>query len=68
MAVPKFCNEHTMIGSNRWQKHDLETLLDLVSSGRLAPVIDKVLPLGESAEGERLLENREVVGKVLLQP
>ena len=60
--------EHTIIGSDGWQKDDLKILLDLVASGRLAPVIDKVLPLEQTAEGERLLEDREVVGKVLLKP
>jgi len=60
--------EHTLIGSNGWHKDDLKILLDLVAAGRLAPVIDKVLPLEETAEGERLLEDREVVGKVLLKP
>ena len=60
--------EHTMIGSDGWLKEDLATLLALVADGRLAPVIDKVLPLEQTAEGERLLEEREVVGKVLLKP
>jgi alcohol dehydrogenase len=60
--------EHTLIGSNGWQKDDLEILLDLVARGRLVPVIDKMLPLEEAGEGERLLEDREVVGKVLLKP
>jgi alcohol dehydrogenase len=60
--------EHTMIGSDGWLKEDLATLLGLVADGRLAPSIDKVLPLEETAEGERLLEDREVVGKVLLKP
>lgn len=60
--------EHTMIGSNGWEKEDLRILLELVADGRLAPVIDKVLPLEDTAEGERLLEDREVVGKVLLKP
>ena len=60
--------EHTLIGSNGWHKDDLKILLDLVADGRLVPVIDKVLPLEETAEGERLLEDREVVGKVLLKP
>jgi alcohol dehydrogenase len=60
--------EHTLIGSNGWHTEDLKTLLDLVSSQRLLPIIDKVLPLEETAEGERLLEEREVVGKVLLKP
>jgi alcohol dehydrogenase len=57
-----------MIGSDGWEKADLETLLAMIGAGRLAPVIDRVLPLEQTAEGERLLENREVVGKVLLKP
>jgi alcohol dehydrogenase len=60
--------EHTLIGSNGWEKSDLEILLGLVQSGRLLPIIDKVLPLEQTREGERLLEDREVVGKVLLKP
>lgn len=60
--------EHTMIGSNGWTADDLRTLLDHVASGRLDPVIDRVLPLEQAAEAERLLEDREVVGKVLLRP
>ncbi len=60
--------EHTMIGSDGWLREDLLRLLDLVAGGRLAPLIDKVLPLEETAEGERLLEDREVVGKVLIKP
>ena len=60
--------EHAMIGSNGWQTEDLRTLLELVASGRLAPVIDRVLPLDKTAEAERLLEDREIFGKVLIRP
>jgi alcohol dehydrogenase len=60
--------EHTMIGSDGWLKEDLTTLLGLVADGRLSPAIDRVLPLEETARGESLLENREVVGKVLIKP
>jgi alcohol dehydrogenase len=60
--------EHTMIGSNGWTKDDLHTLLDLVASRKLLPVIDKVLSLEQAAEAEQLLEDRQVVGKVLLRP
>ena len=60
--------EHTMIGSDGWLKEDLATLLELVADGRLSPVIDRVLPLKETAFGEGLLERREVVGKVLIKP
>lgn len=60
--------EQTMVGSNGWARSDLQTLLDLGASGKLLPVIDKVLPLQESAEAERLLEDREAFGKILLKP
>jgi alcohol dehydrogenase len=60
--------EHTMIGSDGWQTEDLRALLDWVASGHLQPVIDRVLPLEQTAEAERLLEDREVVGKVLIRP
>jgi alcohol dehydrogenase len=60
--------EHRYIGSNGWAVSDLEALLGLIRDGRLKPVIDRVLPLDAAAEGERLLEDREVVGKVLLKP
>jgi NADPH:quinone reductase-like Zn-dependent oxidoreductase len=35
-------------------------------SGRLRPVVDRVLPWTEVAEAHRLLEAREVFGKVVL--
>jgi alcohol dehydrogenase len=60
--------EQTLIGSDGWMKEDLATLLELVAVGQLAPVIDRVLPLEEAAQAERLLEDREVVGKVLIKP
>lgn len=60
--------EHLMIGSNGWSRDDLVALLDLIAAGKLDPVIDKILPLEETAEAERMLEEREVVGKVLIRP
>jgi alcohol dehydrogenase len=60
--------EHRYVGSNGWSVADLAALLGLIEDGRLKPVIDRVLPLAQAAEGERLLEEREVIGKVLLKP
>jgi alcohol dehydrogenase len=60
--------EHRVLGSNGWTPDDLTTLLGLIACGRLEPVVDRVLPLADTAEGERLLEDREVFGKVLIQP
>ena len=55
-------------GSDGWRRSDLVSLINAVSSGIIKPIIDKVLPLEETAEGHRLLEEREVFGKVIIQP
>jgi alcohol dehydrogenase len=55
-------------GSNGWRRDDLERLIELVRRGRLKPEIDRVLPLERAAEGLRLLEAREVMGKVVIEP
>ena len=60
--------EQELIGSNGWSEAGLVALMELIAAGRLTPVIDKILPLEETAEAERLLEDREVFGKVLLKP
>lgn len=60
--------ELKILGSNSWARDDLKALLGYIAEGRLKPVIDKVLPLEESAEALRLIEEREVIGKVILAP
>jgi alcohol dehydrogenase len=49
-------------------RDDLNTLLDLISSGKLKPVIDRELSLLEANEAFRLLEDRIVFGKVIVTP
>ena len=60
--------EHSIIGSDGWTRDDVLALLGMVESGRLEPVIDRVFPLEEIHEAERLLEDREVFGKVVVTP
>jgi alcohol dehydrogenase len=60
--------ELQILGSNGWTTDDLVTLLGLVETRRLVPVIDRVLPLAETREGLRLLADREVIGKVVVVP
>jgi NADPH2:quinone reductase len=38
----------------------------LIAAGRVAPVIDRALPLTQAAEAHRLLEAGQVVGKIVL--
>ncbi|TCT06130.1 zinc-binding dehydrogenase [Aquabacter spiritensis] len=60
--------ELKILGSNSWAREDLVALLDHVAKGELKPVIDRVLPLDQSAEALRLIEEREVIGKVIVAP
>jgi NADPH:quinone reductase-like Zn-dependent oxidoreductase len=60
--------ELQVIGSNSFYDDDLQALMGLIAGGKMKPVIDKVLPLEQAAEGLRLIESREVFGKVVLTP
>jgi NADPH:quinone reductase-like Zn-dependent oxidoreductase len=60
--------ELRIIGSNSFYDDNLKALMDLIAQGRMKPVIDKVLPLEEAREGLRLIQDREVIGKVVVSP
>jgi len=60
--------ELKIIGSNSFYEEDLVALMAMIQQGTLAPVIDAVLPLERAMEGLRLIETREVFGKVVVRP
>ena len=60
--------EQNLLGSNGWRRSDITTLIDLAARGTLVPVIDRVMPLAEVHEAERLMEERDVFGKIVLVP
>jgi alcohol dehydrogenase len=60
--------ELKIIGSNSFYEEDLTGLMDLILGGKMKPAIDKVLPLEQAVEGLRLIEDREVFGKVIVTP
>jgi len=45
-----------------------DKIRDLIQQGAMKPVIDETLPLERAAEGLRLIENRQVFGKVVVTP
>lgn len=61
-----FFRQLEVIGSTMGSQTDLLEVLDLLFSGRLHPVVDSVLPLEQAATAHRLIEGREVFGKVVL--
>jgi len=60
--------EINIVGSNSFYDDDLKGLMQLIQDGKMRPVIDKVLPLEQAAEGLRMIRDREVVGKVVVAP
>jgi len=60
--------ELKIIGSNSFYDEDLKGLMDLIQQGKMKPVVDKVLPLEQAREGLRLIQDREVIGKVVVTP
>ncbi len=63
-----FSKSIALLGAFMGCKADLLEILAHVAAGRLRAVVDRCLPLAECAEGHRLLERREVFGKIVLAP
>jgi NADPH:quinone reductase-like Zn-dependent oxidoreductase len=57
----------SILGSTMGSLAELHEVMKFVAEGRLRPVIDRVLPLSEVAEGHRLLEAREAFGKIVFE-
>ena len=60
--------ELKVIGSNSFYDENLRALLSQIERGELTPAIDRVLSLEQAAEGLRLIRDREVLGKVVVNP
>jgi NADPH:quinone reductase-like Zn-dependent oxidoreductase len=60
--------ELKIMGSNSFYDDNLAALMQMIAEGKMKPVIDKVLPLEEARDGLRLIEDREVIGKVVVVP
>jgi NADPH:quinone reductase-like Zn-dependent oxidoreductase len=60
--------ELQIIGSNSFYDDNLKALMQMIQEGKFKPVIDKQLPLDQAREGLRLIQDREVIGKVVVTP
>ncbi len=60
--------EVNILGSNGWRRDDIEWILTAVSEKRFDPCVDRVFPLAEAVEAMRTLEDRRILGKVIVTP
>jgi len=58
--------EYTIIGSNGWRRADHEKMLELIAERRIVPTIDRIVPMREIVPVMHDLEERRVLGKVVL--
>ncbi len=63
-----FWRQLSILGSTLASKARLPAVLELLATGRLKPVVDRVLRLEDIAEAHRRLESRASFGKVVLAP
>jgi NADPH:quinone reductase-like Zn-dependent oxidoreductase len=63
-----FSRQLSLLGSYMGTKVELLEAAGFFFAGRLAPLIDAVLPLAEAAAAHRRLEQGEVAGKLVLTP
>ena len=61
-----FFRQIEILGSTMGSKGSLFAILEHVKAGRLKPVVDRVMPLWDAQEAHRVLEARQVFGKVVL--
>jgi len=57
----------SILGSTMGSLSELHEIMKEVEAGHLHPVVDRVLPLAAVAEAHRLLEERRLFGKVVLE-
>src|SRR5437868_11577401 len=60
--------ELRITGSNSFYDDNLQALMQFIQDATMKPIIDKVLPLERAVEGLRMIENREVFGKIVVTP
>ena len=60
--------ELQITGSNSFYDDNLQALMQFIQDATMKPIIDKVLPLERAVEGLRMIENREVFGKIVVTP
>jgi len=63
-----FIKNLSVLGSTMGPRLALREIMNKVADGAYAPVVQQVLPLSQVQEAHQLLEDRQVIGKIVLIP
>jgi NADPH:quinone reductase-like Zn-dependent oxidoreductase len=61
-----FRSQASIAGSYMGNLANLQSVLRMVATGRIRPVVDEVVPLSKARHAHELLESRKVIGKIVL--
>jgi NADPH:quinone reductase-like Zn-dependent oxidoreductase len=63
-----FWRQLQIIGTTMGNRKEVADVMKLVWERTLKPIVDRVLPLKEASKAQRIMENREHFGKLILVP
>ena len=63
-----FWKQVRLLGSTMGTRKELKDVLKLVWQEKLNPIVDRTLPLSELRTAHELIENRQVFGKLVIEP
>ncbi len=63
-----FMKNQSLLGSTMGPRNSFPAIFERVARGAFRPIVDRVMPLSKVAEAHELLENRKMIGKIVLTP
>jgi NADPH:quinone reductase-like Zn-dependent oxidoreductase len=63
-----FVKEQKLVGSYGRSRQDIQSILEWAAQGKIKPAIAQVFPLAQTASAFAALRQRQVMGKVLVEP
>lgn len=67
-VAPFFLAHHELLGSTMGTQPELARLVELVADGALDPVVDETVPLSETGAAFATMQDRDAVGKLVVEP
>jgi NADPH2:quinone reductase len=55
-------------GTAGTHRRDVERALDAAAAGKIRAVINRTMPLGAAAAAHRIMEEQQILGKIILTP